>query len=275
MSAGGMSAGGMSAGGMSTPPPRFGRAARVMWTRVAVMAGLVLLLEVLCRTQIIKPLTMVPPSVMAGEMLRLVAAGEITGDIAQTATEVGAAFSVSALAGFVLGALVHAMPRVRRAIDPLLASWYAVPFFVFYPLLVALFGLNALPLIAIGVVFATPAMMLSTIAGLDRVPRVLRKVARVHRMSRVAEVLLITLPSATPHLFTGLKLSFAYAFIGVIAGEFILSSGGLGYGIAYAYESFENKKMYALMLLVLLVSVGVNGLLQYCEARLARRRART
>ncbi len=250
------------------------RATRVVWARIAFVVGSVLLLEVLCRLHVIKPLTMVPPSVMVSEMVRLTLAGEITGDIAQTTTEVGAAFGFSAVVGFVLGALVHALPRVRRAIDPLLASWYAVPFFVFYPLLVALFGLNSLPLIAIGVVFAVPAMMLSTIAGLDRVPRVLRKVARVHRLSAVQEVRLITLPSAAPHLFTGLKLSFAYAFIGVIAGEFILSSGGLGYGIAYAYESFENKRMYALMLLVLLVAVAVNGVLQYAEGRLARRRAR-
>ena len=207
-------------------------------------------------------------------MVRLTFTGQITGDIVQTTTEVGAAFGFSAVVGFMLGALVHALPRVRRAIDPLLASWYAVPFFVFYPLLVALFGLNSLPLIAIGVVFAVPAMMLSTIAGLDRVPRVLRKMARVHRLSAVQEVRLITLPSAAPHLFTGLKLSFAYAFIGVIAGEFILSSGGLGFGIAYAYESFENKRMYALMLMVLLVAVAVNGVLQYAEGRLARRRAR-
>jgi NitT/TauT family transport system permease protein len=250
------------------------RATRVIWTRIAFVVGSVLLLEALCRLHVIKPLTMVPPSVMLTEMVRLTLAGEISGDIAQTTTEVGAAFGFSAVTGFMLGALVHALPRVRRAIDPLLASWYAVPFFVFYPLLVALFGLNSLPLIAIGVVFAVPAMMLSTIAGLDRVPRVLRKVARVHRLSAVQEVWLITLPSAAPHLFTGLKLSFAYAFIGVIAGEFILSSGGLGYGIAYAYESFENKRMYALMLLVLLVAVAVNGVLQFCEGRLARRRAR-
>ena len=253
-------------------PPALSRAARIVWTRSAVVVGLVLLLELLCRIQVIKPLTMIPPSVMVVEMIRLIAAGEIADDIQQTTSEVATAFAVSVLAGFALGALVQALPRVRRAIDPLLASWYAVPFFVFYPLLVALFGLNVLPLIAIGVVFATPAMMLSTIAGLDRVPHVLRKVARVHRMSQLQEVALITLPSAMPHLFTGLKLSFAYAFIGVIAGEFILSGGGLGYGIAYAYESFENRKMYALMLLVLLVAIGVNGALHVWEMRLARRR---
>lgn len=250
------------------------RAQRVRWTRLAVIVGLVLAVELLCRVGVIKPLTMVPPSVMVAELVRLIAQGEITGDIAQTVWEVGAACAVSVVAGFVLGAWVQAQPRLRRAIAPLLASWYAVPFFVFYPLLVALFGLNSLPLIAIGVVFATPAMMLSTIAGLDRVPLVLRKVARVHRMSALQEVVRITLPSAAPHLFTGLKLSFAYSFIGVIAGEFILSSGGLGFGIAYAYESFENKKMYALVLLVLLVAVGVNGALHMWEGRLASRRAR-
>ena len=97
--------------------------------------------------------------------------------------------------------------RLRRAIDPLLASWYAVPFFVFYPLLVALFGLNALPLIAIGVIFAAAGDDAAHAAGLDRVPRVMRKVARVHRLSRVQEVRLVTLPSAAPHLFTGLKLA--------------------------------------------------------------------
>ena len=256
-------------------PPALSRAARIVWTRSAVVVGLVLLLELLCRIQVIKPLTMIPPSVMVVEMIRLIAAGEIADDIQQTTSEVATAFAVSVLAGFALGALVQALPRVRRAIDPLLASWYAVPFFVFYPLLVALFGLNVLPLIAIGVVFATPAMMLSTIAGLDRVPRVLRKVARVHRMSQLQEPSTLQTPQgalAMPHLFTGLKLSFAYAFIGVIAGEFILSGGGLGYGIAYAYESFENRKMYALMLLVLLVAIGVNGALHVWEMRLARRR---
>ena len=251
------------------------RARGIVLTRVAVAVGAVGLIELLCRLGVIKPLTMISPSQMAFELARLLASGEIAGPAAYTFTEVGAAFAVSVVAGGALGALVHAHPRLRRALDPLLASWYAVPFFVFYPLLVALFGLNALPLIAIGVIFGAPAMMLSTLAGLDRVPRVMRKVARIHRLSSVQEVRLITLPSAAPHLFTGLKLAFAYSFIGIIAGEFILSGGGLGYGIAYAYESFDNRRMYALMLLVLLIATGVNGALHVWDRRLARRRGQT
>ncbi len=251
------------------------RARGIFWTRVALIVLAVGLIELLCRLGVIRSLTMIAPSQMAFELARMMASGELTTPAVYTFTEVGTAFAVSVMTGGALGALVHARPRLRRALEPLLVSWYAVPFFVFYPLLVALFGLNALPLIAIGVIFAAPAMMLSTLAGLDRVPRVMRKVARVHRLSRVQEVRLITVPSAAPHLFTGLKFAFAYSFIGIIAGEFILSSGGLGYGIAYAYESFENRTMYALMLFVLLIATGVNGALHMWDGRLARRRGRT
>jgi len=247
----------------------------IVVTRVALIVGVIGVVELLCRLGVIKPLTMISPSQMAFELARMIASGELTAPAAYTFAEVGVAFAVSIVAGGALGALIHAHPRLRRALDPLLASWYAVPFFVFYPLLVALLGLNALPLIAIGVIFAAPAMMLSTLAGLDRVPRVMRNVARVHRLSPIQEVRLITLPSATPHLFTGFKLAFAYSFIGVIAGEFILSGGGLGYGIAYAYESFENKRMYALMLFVLLIATGVNGVLHVWDRRLGRRWGQT
>jgi NitT/TauT family transport system permease protein len=244
------------------------------WTRLGLVSVGFAALEVLCRSGIIKPLTLVPPSRMVVDLAGLLVSGALTDDIVQTGIEVGGASTVAVVLGVLLGAVIQATPRLRQAIAPVLASWYAVPSFVFYPLLVALFGLSTAPLIAIGVLSATPAMMIATIGGLDRVPRVLHRAARVHRLSPAQSLWLITLPSAMPSLFTGLKLSFAYAFIGVIAGEFILSGGGIGYGIAYAYESFETPKMYALMLFVLVVAVGVNGALHGWEGRMLQRRQR-
>ena len=55
-------------------------------------------------------------------------------------------------------------------VDPLLASYYSVPTFIFYPLLVALFALGKAPLVVLGVLSATPAMMISTLSGLGRRP---------------------------------------------------------------------------------------------------------
>jgi len=79
------------------------------------------------------------------------------------------------------------------------------------------------------------------------VPRVLGKVARVHRMGRLETALRLKLPAAAPHLFTGVKLAMSYGFIAVIASEFILAPAGLGRLIADAYADFNNPRMYALM----------------------------
>jgi NitT/TauT family transport system permease protein len=250
------------------------RKAAIALTRIAVIAGAIVALEILCRLKLINPLTLIPPSEMASALWELIASGKITADITQTFSTVAIAFVLSVTTGFLLGATVHALPRVRRAIDPLLASYYSIPFFVFYPLLIALFGLNTVPLIAIGFVFATAAMVISTLNGLDRVPRVMLKTARILRLSPVRSVWSVTLPSAAPYLFTGLKLALAYSFIGVIAGEFILSGGGLGYSIAYAYNDFDNQTMYALMMFVLVIVTIINGVLHVWEQRMLKRRAR-
>ena len=54
----------------------------------------------------------------------------------------------------------------------------------------------------------------------------------------------MTLPSAGPYVLTGVKLAVAYSLIGVIGSEFIMSRGGMGYEISFAYTNFDNATMY-------------------------------
>jgi NitT/TauT family transport system permease protein len=82
----------------------------------------------------------------------------------------------------------------------------------------------------------------------------------------------VTLPAAGPHIVTGVKLAVAYAFIGVIGSEFILSRGGIGYEISFAYTNFDNATMYPLITLILIASIVINALLSRWEHRLLARR---
>jgi ABC-type nitrate/sulfonate/bicarbonate transport system permease component len=161
---------------------------------------------------------------------------------------------------------------LRRAVDPLLASWYAIPTFVFYPLFIVLFGLGRWPLVAIGFLFAVVAMTLGTIQGIERVPRTLLRAAQAMRLNRTQTALRVVLPSAAPWLFAGLKLVIAYAFIGVVAGEFVLANEGFGHRIAFAYNNFDNRAMYGAILLLLVFVATLNGTLAGWEKRLLRRR---
>ena len=239
--------------------------------RIVVLVLAVGSLELLCRTGVVGRLTMVPPSEMAMRLWQILASGSAADDILYTAGNAAAAILASIVAGFLAGAAIHALPRLRSILDPLLTSYYAIPIFVFYPLLIVIFGINSIPLIIIGGMFGVVAMIVATLTGLDRVPRALRKSARLFRLGRMQELFLVSLPAAGPHFVTGIKFSIIYAIIAVIAGEFILSSRGIGFRVAFAYNSFDGRTMYALLLL-LLGSVSIVTLsLHAFEKRLHRR----
>jgi NitT/TauT family transport system permease protein len=123
----------------------------------------------------------------------------------------------------------------------------------------------------LGVLSGAPAVMISTLSGLDSVSQVLLKLARVHRLSPVQTLWWIVLPAALPRLFSGFKLALSYALIGVIAGEFILSTEGVGRRVALAYNNFDNQTMYALLVLILGFAIVVNAVLGSLEQALHRR----
>jgi NitT/TauT family transport system permease protein len=247
------------------------RMAATGWIRVAVVVAAVAALEVLCRTGIVGRLTMIPPTEMATALWALLASGRIRADIAFTLHNLAWAIALSVVGGFAIGAVLHAMPRVKRALDPLFSAYYAVPTFVLYPLLIVAFGIGATSLIVLGAMFGIVAMIVNTLIGLDRVPRVLLKTARVMRLGWARSVLLVQLPSVAPHLVTGVKLAVAYSVIGIVAGEFILATAGVGKRIAFAYNDFDNRTMYGLLLFILAAVVVLNGLLHEWERRLHRR----
>lgn len=242
------------------------------WIRLLVVAVAVGLLELLCQSGVISRVTMIPPSAMAENLWTILVTGRYDDDIAETLANVLAAFVMSVTIGFTLGVILHSLPRLRRAVDPFLSTYYAIPFFAFYPLLIVIFGLGALPIILIGFCFGVVAMIINTLNGLDRIPKVLIDTARIHGLDPLRTAVMIKLPSAAPHLFTGAKLAIAYSFIGVIAAEFIMSSSGLGYSIAYAFNNFDNRSMYALMLFIIVLVTVVNALFYIWERRMLRRR---
>ncbi|MEQ5839099.1 ABC transporter permease subunit [Paraburkholderia acidicola] len=240
--------------------------------RFVVVAGFIALVELLCRTGVIPAAVLVPPSAMVTHGIEMLRGGKFDRDIVTSLLDIVAASVVSVLLGFALGLVLHALPSVRRPLEPLLASYYAVPTFIFYPVFIVLLGVGSLPIIAIAVMLAVVTMITATLNGLDRIPRALHKSAQVMRLSPWRSAIHIKLPATLPYLFTGVKLSVAYAFIGVIASEFILSGSGIGYAIGYAYNNFQNEDMYSLMLFVLVLVTLVNVVLNRIDHRFQARR---
>lgn len=242
--------------------------------RLGIVAAFVAALEAACRLGLIDRLTIVPPSEMVVALIGVLQDRAQLVNIASSLLDIAAAVAMTIVIGFGLGVAIHALPRLRATLDPLLSSYYALPLFAFYPLFIVVFGIGNVPIVLMGFLTGLAAMILATLNGLDNIPPVLTKVAKTHHMGPVATALRLKLPATTPYLVTGIQLAIAYGFIGVIASEFILSGQGLGFAIGFAYNAFDTKGMYGLILLLVLITTGLNMALHAWDKRLQLRRRR-
>lgn len=241
--------------------------------RLILISSFLLLLELVCRQGWVQSQVMVPPTVMLTTLWKLLHSDAMVADIAITFSEAFQALVIAVVLGMVLGWLMHRWPRLSDILYPVLPSWYSIPVFALYPMLIAFMGLNQRPVIAIGVLMAFAAMALNTLRGLQSIPVVLNKSARIMGVSHFSFLLRVQLPAILPSLMTGFKMAATYAFIGVIMAEFILSPCGLGHAISFAYNDFDTRSMYALMLLVIFVSASVQWALIQIERRVLAHRA--
>ena len=241
--------------------------------RLILIVSFLLVLEWICRMGWLQSQVMVPPSLMVVSLWKLLHSEIMLADIVITLGAAVQALVISILVGIVLGWLMNRLPRLGEILYPVLSSWYSIPVFALYPMLIAFMGLNQRPVIGIGVLMSFAAMALNTHNGLNRVPTVLIKSARVMGLRNFSFLLRVQLPAILPSLITGFKMATTYAFIGVIMAEFILSPRGLGHAISYAYNDFDTRTMYALMLLIILASTSVQWLLVQIERRVLAHRA--
>ncbi len=244
----------------------------VVILRLGVIVALIALVELLCRTGVIDNFTMPPPSRIASDLNAILVSGKFNGAIMRTLSNAAIAFALAVSVGIAVAVAIHAMRPLREALDPLFATYYAIPVLAFYPLLILIFGLGDIPKILIAFMLGVIAVIVNTLNGLDKVPRVLLKTAQISGLRRFETAVRITLPSAAPFVLTGVKFAVAYALIGIIGSEFIMSTDGMGFEIAFAYNNFDNATMYPLIVLVVLVSITVNMALGAWERRILMRR---
>jgi len=236
---------------------------------VVALLACIALLEAVCHAGWVRPTTLVAPSAMLKAMIVALREPATLADFGLTLGEVVTATALASLLGILTGLFLHATPRLRRAFEPFIASYYALPLFALYPVFVVVLGVGARPIIATGVMYATMSVVVATLTGLDRVPHVFHKVARVHRLNPFKAAWRVLIPACAPEILGGIALSVGYAFVAVIASEFLLASHGVGHAIVDAYNTFQTERMYGLVLALALLVVLINGGLRRFRGRVA------
>src|SRR5215471_15463053 len=141
---------------------------RLRLYQITVVAGFILLLEALCLAGVIDKITMPPPHIILRDLFLMLLAGRYFDEIGKSLVNVLVAFASAYLVGVIIGTILHGHKTTREILDPLFATYYAIPVFAFYPLFIVMFGLGDSPQILIGFMLAVVAVIITTLKPRSR-----------------------------------------------------------------------------------------------------------
>jgi ABC-type nitrate/sulfonate/bicarbonate transport system permease component len=184
-----------------------------------------------------------------------------------TLYEVVVAFALAAIAGCTVGYFVSRSRYTVKVFNPLFTSLYSIPTVLLFPLYVLFFGLGPDSKIAIGFTIAFFPVVLSTIAGFDNVEAAYVTAARSMGAKQFQMFWNVMLPAALPVVLTGLRVGLIISMLSIIGTETIASLSGLGHSIVSYGDDMETSKMFAYMLLVVILAILFNVIISVVEQR--------
>jgi sulfonate transport system permease protein len=173
--------------------------------------------------------------------------------------------------GFLLGLLLGLSRRTERLLGPSLAGLRQIAIFAWVPLLTAWFGLGEpAKWVFVGLAAFFP-LFIATQRSVANLSPQLAEAAQVLRLSLSQRLYRMILPGAAPGIFSGLRLSLIYAWLGTIGAEYFMpSNGGIGSLMIGAQQLLRMDLIMSGMLLVGLTGALLNVLGQLIEVRATR-----
>jgi len=208
------------------------------------------------------------PVDVAERLYQWIADGSLFLHIWATVYETLMGFIVGAVGGVILGIWLGVSPFTNRLLNPYLNALNALPKVALAPLFVLWFGLGIASKIALAAVLVLFLVFLNTYAGVREVDQDLIDSARLMRATRAQLVAKVIIPSAMSWVFAGLKISVPYALIGAVLGEMIAANRGLGYLVQFSGSQFDSAGVFAVLMVIALLSVVLNFLVELVQHRM-------
>jgi ABC-type nitrate/sulfonate/bicarbonate transport system permease component len=241
---------------------------------LAVAAGFVALWQVVANLRLVSPVFLPGPDRAWAALVRGFATGELLAKLLGTLQHMALGWLLASIAGIVLGALIGSSRAMRAYVAPMLEFLRPLPASAIIPVAIALFGLTqgmALFVIAFGSIWP---LLLATIHGFAAVEPRLYEVARALHMSRLAVIFKIGLPSASPDILAGMRLSLTVALILSVVCEMLAGLDGLGHWVLLSARSFRSADLFAGVILLGAIGYVTAQGMSLAERRFLRWRGR-
>jgi NitT/TauT family transport system permease protein len=255
---------------------RLARLWRAAWPKLAAVGAVLAVWQLVVWTGWRPPYVLPGPLRVGSELFVLAGTAKFWSAVATTLGRAATGFALALAIGTALGVAVSRSRILRRAFGSFLTGLQSMPSIAWFPFAILLFKLSEGAILFVIVLGASPSIANGLVHGIDQIPPLWLRAGRVLGARGLASLRHVVLPAALPGYVAGLRQGWAFAWRSLMAGELLViieTRPAIGSQLQFARELSDAPALIALMVVVLLIGILVEGLFfAAVEQRIRRRR---
>jgi putative hydroxymethylpyrimidine transport system permease protein len=233
------------------------------WPPLALLAATVGVWELVVRAAHVPDYLFPAPSAVAAAL------GDNAGSLGDatlvTLREIVLGYLLAVAVALAIAVVLHFSTALRRALLPILVLSQTVPTVLLAPILAILLGYGIGPKLVVVVIVCFFPIVVNAVDGLRSADPELVRMMRTLHGDRLAIFRRVELPGALPGIFSGARIAATYAAVAAVFAEWSGSSAGLGFVILQAQPALETSRIFAAVLILSALALGLYALVSLLE----------
>lgn len=230
--------------------------------------------EIAARHKWIDPFFYSMPSMIWDQLVEWMREGTAQGSlwmqVAVTLEETVIGFLIGSIAGVVCGILLGRNKLLSDVFSLYIQIANSIPRVVLGSIFVIALGLGMASKVALAVVMVFFVVFGNAFQGVREADKYMIANAQILGASPRQVTMSVVIPSAMSWILASLHVSFGFALVGAVVGEFLGAKEGIGLLISTAQGAFNASGVFAAMIVLAVVALAADFLLTSLEKRLLK-----
>ena len=231
----------------------------------ALIVGFFVVWELACIGFDIKDIVLPRPTQIVATLFQYLPA--IMPHAAQTLYTTLVGFALGIVFGVLIGCVIGSSRLAYDVAYPLLVGFSSIPKVAVVPIFVLWFGAGTVPAVLTAMILCVFPIVVNVATGLATTEPELEDVMRALKASKFDILTNVGLPRAMPYFFASLKVAVTQAFVGTVIAETVASNRGIGNLMMIASSSFDVPLVFAGLLILAVLGVGLYVIFSFIEVR--------
>lgn len=239
--------------------------------QLLVLLCLLAIWEITTHFRLADPLIFSSPTTVAHLFLAKIQDGTLLPHAMVTLLETVLGFLLGTLFGTVFAIFLWASRTLAQVAEPYLVVLNAMPKVAIGPIILVLFGPTMLSVIMMGILITVVISTIVIFSTFRRVDENYLKVMQLLHANKTQTFRHVIFPASIPTIISTLKVNVGLAWVGVIVGEFLVSSKGLGYLIISGFQIFNFNLVFLALCVIVVLAAFMYKLVELLEKWLLKK----